>query len=102
MEEPDKTFVIIYTIVVDRTTYEPHLPAHLDYLQTLKQRGVLLLSGPFTDRSGGMIMIRAASYDAAETIARNDPLVSSGVDRYQLHEWRLTDGAPQAITLQPR
>ncbi len=96
-----QTFVIMYTIVVDRATYEPYLAAHLEYLQTLKQRGVLLLSGPFTDRSGGMILICAASYDEAETIARNDPLVRSGVDRYQLHEWRLTDGDPQAIALQP-
>ncbi len=89
--------MIKLTIVVDRATYEPHLPAHLDYVQELKRRGILVLSGPFEDRTGGMVLVQADSYEAAEEIARHDPLVSSGVDRYELREWRITDGLTENV-----
>ncbi|NJN67803.1 MAG: hypothetical protein HC884_14395 [Chloroflexaceae bacterium] len=87
-----RIFLIKLTIVVDRATYEPHLPAHLAYLQELKQRGVLVLSGPFRDRTGGVVLVVADSSEAAEAIARNDPLVRHRVDSYELREWQITDG----------
>jgi uncharacterized protein YciI len=94
-----KVFVIELTIIVERTLYTPHLPAHLAYLQQLKQRGVLLLSGPFADRQGGMVIIQAETSAAAEAIAQADPLVSSGVDSYTLREWVITDGLPASIEI---
>lgn len=100
-EAMEQVYMIKLTIVVERSVYEPHLAAHLNYLQELKQRGVLLLSGPFGDRSGGMVLIRAMSHEEAETIARNDPLVSSGVDTYELREWQITDGLPENISIRP-
>ena len=93
-------FVYLLRIVVDRATYEPHLPAHLAYLDHLDAAGSLVLSGPFGDRTGGMIMVRAASLEAARAIAEADPLVSAGVDVYNLHEWRLTGGNPSRIIIE--
>ena len=93
-------YVIKLTIVVDRALYEPHLPAHFAYLQQLKARGALLLSGPFADRTGGMVLIRAASRAAAEAIAQADPLVANRVDTYELREWLITDGQPEDIVVQ--
>lgn len=93
-------YIIKLTIVVDRAIYEPYLPAHLAYLQELKARGVLLLSGPFTDRGGGMVVIRAASHAEAESIAQADPLVANQVDAYELREWLITEGRPEDIVVQ--
>ena len=73
-------FVYLLRIVVDRATYEPYLPAHFRYLQHLDAAGALVLSGPFADRTGGMIVVRAASDAEARAIAEADPLVASGVD----------------------
>lgn len=87
-----KTFMIRLTILVDRPTYEPYLEYHLAYLQELSQQGILLLSGPFGDRTGGLLIIEANSWDEAEKIARQDPLVRHGVDSYELREWYITDG----------
>jgi Uma2 family endonuclease/uncharacterized protein YciI len=92
MRQPIKTYIIKLTIVVDRETYEPHLIEHLAYLETLKQEGVLLLSGPFGDRTGGLLVVQASSRVEAERIARNDPLVKQGLDSYELREWTITDG----------
>lgn len=94
-----KTYLIQLTIVVDRATYEPHLPSHLAYLGELHERGQLLLSGPFADRTGGMVMIQARTWEEAEAIAQNDPLVRNGVDRYELREWVITNGTPTNIPL---
>lgn len=94
------TFVIKLTIVVDRAIYEPYLPAHRDYLEELKARGVLLLSGPFTDRGGGMLLITATSRGEAEAIAQADPLVANRVDTYELREWLITEGRPEDIVVQ--
>lgn len=95
-----KIFIIKLTMVVDRATYEPHLPAHLAYLRELKQRGHLVLSGPFGDRTGGIVLIQAETDEDARAIAQADPLVSSGVDAYELHEWQITDGVLENITFQ--
>ncbi|MFL5805937.1 MAG: YciI family protein [Roseiflexaceae bacterium] len=92
--------IIKLTIVVDRAAYEPYLPAHLAYLQELKARGVLLLSGPFADRTGGMVVIQAASRAEAEAIAQADPLVANQVDTYELREWLITEGQPEDIVVQ--
>jgi hypothetical protein len=97
----DRIFTITLTIVVDRATYETYLPQHIAYVQQLKQQGVLLLSGPFADRTGGLVIIRANSHDEAEAIVRNDPLVSSGVDRYELREWEIRDRVLENIVDQP-
>jgi uncharacterized protein YciI len=93
--------MIKLTIVVDRAIYEPHLPAHLAYLRELKARGALLLSGPFADRTGGMVLISAASRAEAEAIAEADPLVANEVDAYELREWLITDGRPEEIVVVP-
>ena len=93
-------FMIMLTIIVDRAIYEPYLPAHLAYLQGLKARRVLLLSGPFRDRTGGLVLVKAASREEAEAIARADPLVANNVDSYELREWLITEGRPEDIEVQ--
>jgi len=93
-------FMIKLTIIVDRAIYEPYLPAHLTYLQDLAARGALVLSGPFTDRSGGLVLIEAATHAEAEAIAQADPLVANHIDSYELREWLITDGRPTDIVVQ--
>ena len=92
-------FMIKLTIVVDRAVYEPHLPAHIAYLQELKARGALVLSGPFADRTGGMVLVNAASRAEAESIAEADPLIANRVDTYELREWLITEGQPEEIVV---
>ncbi len=93
-------FIYCLRIVVDRALYEPHLPDHLAYLQQLDAAGSLVLSGPFMDRSGGMVLVRAASLEDARAIAEADPLVRRGVDTYDLREWRMTRGDCSRIVIE--
>jgi flavin reductase (DIM6/NTAB) family NADH-FMN oxidoreductase RutF/uncharacterized protein YciI len=73
------------------------LREHLAFLHGLRARGLLLVSGPFSDDSerghgeplGGMYVIRAASRAEAEELAREDPLVRSG-GRFRVRTWTRT------------
>jgi len=67
----------------DPAVIEPHY-AHLD---KLRERGVLELFGPFTDKSGGAYLVRAQDLDEARAIAHADPVHTSGSSKVTVYEW---------------
>ncbi|MDQ2078417.1 YciI family protein [Marinimicrobium sp. ABcell2] len=60
---------------------------HKQYLAELKRDGVLELSGPFTDKSGGAYVIQAGDLEAAKAIAFKDPIHTTGSSRVSVFEW---------------
>ena len=63
------------------------VPAHYDFLQSLRDRGLLEHAGPFTDRSGGAYVIRADSLDSARELAHHDPLHLHDCSEVTVREW---------------
>ena len=63
--------------------------AHRAYLRTLKEKGVLIASGPMDPRSGGLVLLRVADDDtnALDEVRDNDPFFKSGVAQYELIGW---------------
>jgi uncharacterized protein YciI len=66
--------------------------AHLAYLRSLRDRGVLVMAGPYQGRGeagpAGMIVL-AVSEAEARRIAAADPLVRAGA-RYVVRRWTRT------------
>jgi uncharacterized protein YciI len=62
-------------------------PQHLEFLQRAEKAGTIFARGRFTDDSGGLVIYKAETLDAAKEIAERDPYVSSGARRLELHEW---------------
>jgi uncharacterized protein YciI len=63
---------------------------HRAYLGTLKQRGLLLASGPFEPRSGGAILLRVPDASAAaalDAIRDGDPYIKKGIAQYEILPW---------------
>ncbi len=60
---------------------------HYDFLQSLRDEGVLEQAGPFTDRSGGAYVIRADSLERAREIAARDPLAVHDCSEVTVREW---------------
>lgn len=60
---------------------------HKRYLNHLKEDGILQMSGPFTDKSGGAYLITATSLEAAKEIAFGDPVHISGSSAVSVYEW---------------
>ena len=75
-----------------------NLQRHLDYQESLEQRGVIFAAGPhWSDdeqrREGdGMVVIRAGSLAEAEAIAKDDPMHASGARCYRVRPWLVNEG----------
>lgn len=70
--------------------------AHRSYLRGLKDRGVLLVSGPLDPRTGGALLLRVPDDAVRETldhIRDEDPYTRAGVAQYELLTWAPNIGA---------
>ena len=66
-----------------------HRAAHLQRLETLATEGRLVLGGPFTDKSGSLIVIEVDSFVEAEAFAQEDPYVVHGIfERVEIHPFK--------------
>jgi uncharacterized protein YciI len=74
-------------------------PEHVDYLQSLGD--VVVFAGPFTEpdgqiMNGSLIVIEAASLDAAAEIAAGDPFAQAGLfAAVEIRPWLWTLNRPQ-------
>jgi uncharacterized protein len=62
---------------------------HVQYLDRMVSEGRIYIKGKFSDGSGGLTIYRAASIDDARMLAEEDPYVSGGARRLELHEWEM-------------
>lgn len=63
-------------------------PTHRQYLATLRDSGRLVISGPFTDDSGALIVYETATRDEAEALLKGDPFNQNGIFvSYELRPW---------------
>jgi uncharacterized protein YciI len=68
---------------------------HRAYLRGLKEKGILLASGPFDPRSGGALLLRVGDTgvnEALDAIRDADPFVLKGMAQYELLPWAPTIG----------
>ena len=71
------------------------LEEHRAYLRGLKDRGILLASGPFDPRSGGALLLRlpeGAGREDLDRIRDDDPFVRTGMAQYEILPWAPTIG----------
>jgi uncharacterized protein YciI len=62
---------------------------HRSYLRSLRERGILLASGPFEPRTGGALLLRLPEDGTTlESIRDADPFHQRGLAAYDLHTWR--------------
>ncbi len=63
-------------------------PAHRQYLASLKEKGQLAISGPFTDDYGALIVYEAATKEEAEAFLKADPFNAAGIFiSYVIRPW---------------
>ncbi|MEU4442803.1 YciI family protein [Actinosynnema sp. NPDC050801] len=69
-------------------------PAHREYLATLVERGVLLVSGPYADQSGALLVYEVADEAELREVLAADPYTRAGVVAgTRVHEWQTLMGA---------
>lgn len=79
-------FVIDIEYIVPLDQVDPHLDAHLDFVNRCYDDGCFLASGPKNPRSGGIILATAASKEAIENLIKEDPFHA-----HQLADFTITE-----------
>jgi uncharacterized protein YciI len=67
-----------------------HIEPHRAYLRDLKQRGILLASGPLDPRYGGALLLRVpdtGTNAALDEVRNGDPFTHAGVAQYEIWPW---------------
>lgn len=83
----EKLFVRIDTKVIGEELTENDFEKHKLYLDKLSSERYC--KGGDFKVSTGMIIFSASSYEEADFIAKNDPVIASGKFSYQLEEWEV-------------
>lgn len=82
-------FAKIESGIVDKSTFDQYVQAHIDYVKALNRKGHHARSGYWNRRGGGMLLFEAESMQQAEAIVQQDPLVLNRCVTYDLYEWCL-------------
>lgn len=68
---------------------QPGVQAHIDYIEQMHKKGLVLMDGLLTDEPGEMVLLRTSSLADAQDFAEADPAVSSGVLVPRISGWRV-------------
>jgi uncharacterized protein len=83
-------FVNFARYVTDSGLIAAVRPAHRDYAQHLKSRGLLIAGGPVAGDRGGIFIFEAASMEEIEALVRQDPYTQRGVyASCDIQEWHI-------------
>lgn len=82
-------FAVHYTYTPAKAALrDEHRALHREWLAEEYKAGNVLISGPYPDGSGALILIRADSLDGAEAFLANDPFnAHQAVDGVRVVEW---------------
>lgn len=82
-------FVKIERGIVDKKTFDQHVPEHKAYVRKLITKGHKARTGYWAEFGGGMLLFEASTLEEAKAIVAQDPLIINGCVNYELHEWRV-------------
>lgn len=83
-------FIAILTYKKPLDEVDQFLQAHREYLAKHYAAGDFITSGPQTPRVGGVIMMKADSREAVDTIIAEDPFHINDIADYQIVEFSPT------------
>ncbi|GFZ32976.1 hypothetical protein CSC2_35020 [Clostridium zeae] len=81
----------VYLMKNEKPLNSDIITKHVEYLKKLKSEERLLLCGPFTDYPGGMVVFSAEGIEEAISIAKTDPLISSGCKSFEIRTIELAN-----------
>ncbi len=87
------TFLVIYrpgsAWLPGKPVEEQGLAEHFQYMLDLYEQGAMKQAGPFTDDSGGALILEAVDAAAAQSLIASDPAVRANKMAFEIRPWRL-------------
>jgi uncharacterized protein YciI len=89
-------FAALIEYTTDASKIAATRPAHRVYLKNLLDSDHIVISGPFADDRGGLLVYEADSQQEVEEMIRNDPFAKEGVFlSWTIREWRVVMSNPK-------
>lgn len=85
-------FAVEYDYAADSSEITDIRPSHREFLGSLKEEGILIGSGPYTDGQGGALIViklnEGATIDDATALMDKDPFhVKNAISGRRIHTW---------------
>lgn len=81
-----KYFAVLLPMA-DKEKSAQYRPAHLAFLEKMRDEGHVRVYGKFKDGSGGLVIYRSDSYEQCEELVKQDPFIVQGARDYEINEW---------------
>jgi uncharacterized protein YciI len=76
--------------IIDPAKDEEILEEHMAYLQHHIDIGNIFAKGPFTDHSGGLIILKTDTFEDAQAVMDHDPVSVNHTRKITLKQWKST------------
>lgn len=83
-------FYVVIQDLIKKEIKPEEMEPHKIFVKNLIANGKMVISGPFTDWSGGMLLIEADNPEQANEIAENDPAVLTGILKNNIREFDIS------------
>ena len=84
------TYAAICKYTPDSAAIARARPSHREYLTGLQERNKLVISGPFSDDKGGLLVYEADTVDEVDKMVREDPFAVHGVFvSWEIRPWNV-------------
>lgn len=90
-----QTFMLQLRFTQPFDTFGDVVSAHRAFLQTGYDQGMLLMSGPKQDKTGGIVIARAESEAQLRDFMAQDPYLTHGLATHEFTPFIATKRAPQ-------
>ena len=83
-------YAVIAAYTTDAATIAKARPAHREYLTGLIRQGKLVISGPFSDDRGALLVYEAETSSEVEKLIAGDPFAKEGVFvSWEIRPWNV-------------
>ena len=91
-------YAVIAVYTQDASIIAKERPMHREYLNGLIQQGKLVMSGPFTDDRGGLLIYEAETSARVEKLIAEDPFATQGVFvSWEIRPWNVVFVNPELL-----
>ena len=81
-------FAVEYVYTADTVKRDEVRPAHRAFLAEAQGRGELLVSGPWADNTGALLVFEFEDEEALKEVLEHDPFAEADlVSRVRINEW---------------
>jgi uncharacterized protein len=91
-----RLFVALSAAQVGVEQMLPHVPEHLEYMNSLEEKGLLFASGPFIQPDvlvgDGLTILQTETFEEARALMENEPLIKLRLRTFNLRPWELREG----------